>query len=284
MKFLIIDSNFICHQGRYSLPDLSIGEQQTAIIFGFLKRVVSLAKKFETGNFIFCWDSKKSFRKEIYPEYKANRKKEKTEEEKQLDKIAFSQFDILKNEVLPELGFKNIFEQKGYESDDLIADIVLGYEEDFVVVSSDEDLFQLLDICSMYNPTKDLLMDKKWFVNEYEINPIDWVKVKQIAGCRSDNIQGVKGVAEKTFIKYLKGELKSTSKKYQDIVSFIGSKEEERNKLLVTLPFPKTMNVELVNDLPLKVEDFISVCTKFDFKSFIDGSGIDTFRKYFCEE
>ena len=82
----------------------------------------------------------------MYDWYKIKRQKDITEEEEEAKKIAFKQFDILQNEILPQMGFANIITSRGYESDDTIAKTVIDHIGNFVVITADEDLFQLLNI------------------------------------------------------------------------------------------------------------------------------------------
>ena len=80
-KNLILDSPYLCHRAKYMTGALSFGENATGVIYGFLKSLSGFQSLFNTSNFVFCWDSNTSKRREIYPEYKANRKdKEYTDE------------------------------------------------------------------------------------------------------------------------------------------------------------------------------------------------------------
>ena len=81
-KYLLLDCNYLCHRAKHSTGDLSYGGDATGVIYGFLKSLSGFQDFFNTSNFVFCWDSNTSKRKEIYPEYKANREnKEYTDEE-----------------------------------------------------------------------------------------------------------------------------------------------------------------------------------------------------------
>ena len=181
---VIVDCNSICHRVRHTLGSLSHNEQAVGVIFGFLRQVQTIAKRLNSNKFIFCWDSTSRKRKEIYPNYKANRHKEWTDEEKELNEIAYSQFFTLRTIILPKIGFKNIFYAEGYESDDIIARIVKDNGHYFVIVSTDGDLFQLL------RPNVSMLIanDKPLFTEEslwqkHLITPDKWSLVKSISGC-----------------------------------------------------------------------------------------------------
>ena len=80
-KWILLDCPYLCHRMKHTMGDLSFKGAATGIIYGFLKSLSGFQDLFRTSNFVFCWDSKTSKRKEIYPEYKANRdKKEYTDE------------------------------------------------------------------------------------------------------------------------------------------------------------------------------------------------------------
>ena len=99
-------------------------------------------------------------------------------------------------------------------------------------MSTDNDLFQLLrDNVSMLINNKKPLYTKAKFEQEHQISVHQWSAVKAISGCDSDGIIGVKGVGEKTAIKYLCYELNKTSKAYKEI---------EGNPELVALNFNLT--------------------------------------------
>jgi len=268
---LIIDSNFLCYRAKHSIPTLSFKGFETHIIFSFLNQIITLADKFETSRVIFCWDSRQSFRKILYPDYKAKRKESRDKrlpEEVQFDNLCYEQYEILRRIVLPELGFKNVHRVTGLESDDLIAFLAKTATEETVIVSSDGDLYQLLDDkVSMYNPTKKKMITAKTFENEWGITPPLWGEVKALAGCSTDNVEGVKGVGEKTAIRYLKGELKEgvvlkRIKESGDIIN--------RNASLVILPYKDIIEVLVPSyrEEVLYKEVFVNTFSAFGFQHF----------------
>jgi DNA polymerase-1 len=206
-NLLLIDSNYLAYQARYVHADLSHKNEKTGILYGFLQRVVTLAKLHRTSDIVFCWDSPRSIRKERYDWYKAKRHSKPMDEDQLIEhQQAMEQFELLREEILPSIGFNNVLTLTGYESDDLFAQIIttpLFPKCRFIIVTADEDLYQLLkdDRVWMYNPsTKEYTCASK-FTASYGIPPEDWVKVKSIAGCHTDEIPGVKkGLGEKNAI------------------------------------------------------------------------------------
>jgi len=113
---LLIDCCSIGYKIAYGMPALSYDGSNTHIIFGFLKQLLILAEKFSTSQFIFAWDSRQSYRKMFDPEYK---RRDPDPAKEALINDARRQFNLLYNDVLPMMGFKNVFMITGYEADDL---------------------------------------------------------------------------------------------------------------------------------------------------------------------
>jgi len=263
---LIFDSNYVGYVSAFALSQgMAYRGNRTEVIFGFLKQIISLCLKFQPDQVAFCWDSRSSKRKEMLPEYKENRKKDLTDEEKESLSLVYDQFNEIRDVVLPMLGFNNVFLVDGYESDDTIANIVFGKDPPkTIVITSDNDLLQLLDHCSLYSITKRQSTNKEIFCREYGIAPHEWVMVKAIAGCGSDNVPGVKGVGEKTAVAYLKGE--SKGKRKQDIEQ--SSDIIERNIQLVKLPFKGCPTPKLRRN-DLSIEKFRLVCREYGMESLL---------------
>lgn len=276
MKTLIIDSSYLCYRAVYSMGSLSSKEMPTGVIFSFLNTILSLAKLFKSKDFIFTFDSRRSLRKRIYSEYKSNRT-EQPYEIQELIKAMHPQREALQKEILPALGFKNIFSQSGLEADDIISVIVKDYDEDFVVISEDSDLYQLLDYCSMYSLKTKVLLTKTWFKATHGLEPDKWIWIKAIGGCSSDNVKGIEGFAELTSRKYLLGLMKPTEKKCERIQTDESKAIIKRNLELVTLPFPGTNPVELQEN-EFNFDEFINICVKYSFRSFLDTKKLSEWR------
>ena len=280
---LIIDCNNLAYSSFYIFKNLNYLEKKTGVIFGFIQQILSLAKKFESTNFVFCWDSKKSYRKLIYPEYKANRRKELSNEEKADLKLAYNQFAELREKILLEMGFNNVFMQTGYEADDLIAKVVLDNQnKKNIIVSTDQDLYQLLQYSVLIHNirTKKIFLWKD-FANKYNAAPNLWVRVKAIAGCSTDNVIGVKGVGEMTAIKYLQDKLQEGKIKSR-IKSQEGQAIIKRNIELVVLPFQgrKKLRIDFQKN-DLSKEKFIEVFMQYGFSSLLKKEVVENWSKVF---
>jgi DNA polymerase-1 len=251
------------------MGSLSFENQHTGILFGFLSQIKTFAKEFKTNKIVFTWDSTESKRKKIFPEYKSKRKKEELDEdEKEVLKNGHAQFTTLRTSVLPAMGFNNIFHLAGYEADDLMASITMYYDRNFLMVTADEDMYQILDLTDMYKPAQKEIYTYELFEKEFGIVPKSWGEVKAIAGCSSDGVPGVPGVGNKTAVKYLLNKLNPKTKTYQKIKS--SKKLIKRNRKLVYLPLEGTPNEKLkLKTDELNYHGFIKQCEKYGFNSFI---------------
>jgi 5'-3' exonuclease len=264
------------------MGELSFDEKFTGIIFGFLNQIFQLANHFNYPRFIFAWDSKKSYRKEICPDYKRKDKKI-TQDLLELLDTSRPQFTTLRFQILPRIGFVNNFIQTGVEADDIIAMItksILKPFEDhdqYVIVSVDNDLYQLLSPnVSMFNPKTKKLYTGDDFVKEFRIQPSDWPKVKALAGCDGDNVKGISGVGIKTAIKWFNGEFKEG--KMADTISTLSTKTYLKNLPLVILPHGRTTPIRLFED-EFSFKCFEDVCMEYGLKSFLKKGNYEKWKK-----
>ena len=223
---------------------------------------------------VFCFDTKPYKRSEIYADYK---RKGNPKSEEELDDLleCFRQVGLLRNEILRDLGYANVFWSVGYEADDIIASIerealvpLTPEIPKLIAVSTDKDLYQLLGWkLDIWNPATNKIYDTKSMVSEWKIAPDYWSKVKAIAGCKTDNITGIKGVKEKTAIKYILGDLKKSSQAFQRIS--VGPEIIERNLKLTTLPFLGTPRFE-INEDNVTAKRWKGVMTNLELKTLIN--------------
>lgn len=266
-KILIVDGSQLIYSSLFKFQskntDLNYSGVKTGIIHGFFLQIFSFITKFNPNLIIVCWDSKYSFRRDIFKNYKKQRRERKDLE---LIKIAKKQiFNIAV--MLQDIGIFSI-SYRGLEADDLIAICSNRYKEKYkvIVVTTDSDLLQVIDDnVSIYDQRKKKIKDLKWLKREYDITPDDWIMVKAIGGCRSDNIPGIKGISEETAIKFLSGkEIK------QHLFDKIANSKEEIlfSYRLVKLPFK---NVEFpILFLPPNKKKFILNCKKYGLRKVME--------------
>lgn len=249
--WLLVDSNYLCYRAFHTMGHLSYGGKSTGVIYGFLKEVLTLMDLHCTTDIVFCFDRGCDKREEIYPKYKSSRRERYTNAtapEKEARESLETQIHQLRTSILQKIGFQNVFWQWGFEADDLIATLCNQLVQDqCIIVSSDHDLFQLIGPrVRIWNPHSKKMTSLKTFEREWGISPSQWADVKAIAGCATDDIEGVRGVGEKTAAKFLAGKLKPESSAYNKIV--LGNSFWKRNLKLVRLPFPGVLPIELQFD------------------------------------
>lgn len=252
--WLLIDTNFLCWRAFHAFGEgLSYKGVSTGMLFGVFRDILFLHERFDTDGFVFCFDSRYSRRKELCSTYKANRKsvsEEETEEKRQARRLFYSQVKMLRTRLLPSIGFCNVLVQRGYEADDLIAACADAVPSTDIgtIVSCDQDLFQLLSQnISIWNPQTRRVLTSRDFVNKWGIGACRWAEVKAIAGCSSDNVEGLRGIGEKTAVEWVCGRLKPGSAKYNTISE--GLETITRNLRLTTLPFPGVEKPELQTNM-----------------------------------
>lgn len=274
-KYLLIDCNHICHMAMYKVGNFSYKGKPTGVVFGFLREMFALVNRHQTDKFLFAWDSRQNIRKIRNVLYKANRRTDKTEAELKELFAAFEQFSELREYVLPKFGFKNIYLQTGYEADDIIAKICQeNQDNELVIVSSDNDLWQLLTLKHyMYDVKKKKNFGVADFKKEWDIEPKQWGDVKAFAGCTTDDLKGIPGVGNKKAVKYLKKEL-TKGKIFDRIVSDMGKDIVEQNKPLVILPMDGTSSCYIKSQETFFMDDFLDICKEFGFKSFLNQKDI----------
>mgnify|MGYP000361940265 CR=1 FL=1 len=279
-RLVIVDSNYLAYKAKITTHELSFNGVKTGVIFGFFNQLLTIGRKLGRNETVFCWDSRKSLRREMYPDYKKKRRQEQTEEEEKSWEAAHRQFNVLRKGILPDLGFSNVFMQKKYEADDIIAKLVMENECDDkpIVVTSDDDLLQLLDHCDIYNLGKDEFVTAKNFKDKYGITPSQWVEVKKIAGCTSDNVKGIQGVGVKKAIQFIRGEMNPDSKTYKKIIE--GRSTIDFNEKLVKLPLNGTRDFEL-NENKFSTIEFCRMCRDYGIRVLRDDKKLQEWRSYF---
>ena len=246
--WLLLDVSYLAYRAYYAIGGkLSHNDIGTSVIYGILKELFSLQEIFHTKRVAWCFDHGKPKRCALLPQYKGTRHENKTDEEKEIVNEIRNQIERMRVDYLPSLGFRNVLFEKGFEADDIIAALIkLRPARSFVIVSNDQDLYQLLrEGVVIWKPTAKEVYTEDHLAEEYGIQPLDWIDVKAYAGCDSDNVPGIDGVANKTAAKWLRGEI--TKGKIFDKFK-ANDALLKANRKLVTLPFPGISDIRLKKD------------------------------------
>ena len=196
----VIDTFAFFFRAYFALPPLKNSEGfPTGLLTGFVNFIHQLQKDHATDYIVFAMDSEgPTFRKEIYPEYKANRPAPPEDLMQQLP-VAIRWVEMM--------GFANLSKAR-YEADDVIATLTkCGKEQGIVakIVSSDKDLYQLLDDDQVYiyDWVKKKAVDEKGCLEKFGVHPRDFVDFQALIGDSSDNVPGVPGIGPKTASKLI---------------------------------------------------------------------------------
>ena len=195
-KLVIIDGNSIFYRSFYALPLLtnSSGEFSNAV-YGFAIQIIHIIQNIKPNYIVVAFDaSKKTFRNELYNDYKATRKPMPIELKSQLEPL---------RKMLELMDIKYV-EKVGLEGDDIIGVISNKFDNtENIIVTGDRDSFQLVSnntkIYYTKKGTSDVkIVDLEELKSEYGVTPAQFIDLKSLQGDSSDNIPGVAGIGPKT--------------------------------------------------------------------------------------
>lgn len=289
MKWILIDVSNLCWRAFHTTKALSHGGKATGVVFGFLKELQNLGDTHATQNMVFCFDvGSFSIRKQMNPNYKKKRHgKELTETEEREFRDMKRQIRKLRTTILPKMGLTNILSAKGYEGDDIIASVCKSLPEDDekIIVSTDKDLWQLLGSkVTIWNPIKKSFYTEQDFRNDHlALAPYQWAYVKAIAGCSSDEIEGIRGIGEITACKYMAGQFDEQHR--ISVLVYKNKKRWKENIKLVKLPLKGCPQFEVTPCVidPIKWKEvtltmgMVSLANKIPGK--VTGFGLRPFMK-----
>ena len=225
-KFLIIDAFGILYRYHFIFlkrPLLNSKGQNVSSINGFLRTYFSLINTYPSEYTAIALDSsRKTFRSEIYKEYKENR-------ESMPDDLR-SQIPIL-YELIDALGISKIV-LDNYEADDIIGHIAEKNKKEnikTIIYSPDKDILQLVDkdvnVVASNKDNELIEYDSETVKEKRGVYPNQIIDLLALMGDASDNIPGVKGIGEKTAVKLLE-EYKTLNGIYENIDSIQGKLQE----------------------------------------------------------
>ena len=275
--WILVDVSNLAHRALYSLGNLEFEDYPTGVIFGFFEQLRTIIRdgRVWSNKVALCFDSKKSYRRKVYPSYKSKRKENRTPDEIKQRQIMEEQMDMLSSKYLKGIGFR-MFRQVGLESDDLMAQLALKFRGKknlkAIILTADGDLCQCItDNVHWYDSSRGVYYTPHSFEKKKGCKPTSYAMVKAIAGCTSDNVKGCPGVGEKSAIDFLGGRLPQHYKKYKSIVSEEGLAIMKRNIPLVKLPHVKTKPMKLKNPR-YNPDAFFTMCEELGLHSYLEGA------------
>ena len=222
-RILLLDGHSLAYRAFFALPvenfTTSTG-QHTNAIYGFASMIMNLIRDEKPTHIAAAFDvSRKTFRTEKFPEYKANRASTPDEFRSQISYIT----ELLDAFKIPH------FEMEGFEADDIIATIVDRFkgEAEILICSGDRDSFQLInDHVTVLYPKKGVTelarMTPDAVVEKYGLTPAQYPDFAALRGDPSDNLPSIPGVGEKTAAKWVI--------EYQSLSNLIAHIDEVKGK------------------------------------------------------
>lgn len=198
-KIILIDGSGFIFRAYHALPPLKRPDgTPVGAVFGFCNMLFKFMEQARTqehngDSLAVIFDAgRRTFRQEIYPEYKAHRP--------DVPEDLIPQFSIIR-EVCEAFNVPSI-ELEGYEADDLLASYAREAQAqgmETVIVSSDKDLMQLINgTVSLYDPLKNKSIGHQEVLDKFGVPPEKVIDVQALAGDSTDNVPGVPGIGVKT--------------------------------------------------------------------------------------
>ena len=199
-NLLIVDSLNIAFRWKH--------QKVTDFKYDYVRTVESLAKSYNAGTIIITADGGSSYRKAIFPEYKANRKEKYAEQTPQEEK-EFAMFMAEFSNTLTLLKEKYpVFQFKGVEADDIAAYLSLNLDkfnfDECWMISSDRDWDLLItDKVSRFSTVTRKEVTLNTWDEHYDFEVEDYITFKCLTGDKGDNVPGIPGVGPKRAVQLM---------------------------------------------------------------------------------
>jgi DNA polymerase-1 len=272
---ILVDGSSYLFRAYHAMPPLTNSEgHPTGAIRGVINMMRSLQKGYPESQIIVIFDAKgKTFRNDMYPEYKANRPSMPDELRVQIQPI----HDIIKAMGLPLLVIE------GVEADDVIGTLAAQATEakrDVIISTGDKDMAQLVnEHVSLINTMTDTFMDVEGVIEKFGVRPDQIIDYLSLMGDKVDNIPGVEKCGPKTAVKWLTAyeTLNGVMENADAVKGKIG---ENLRAALEFLPLSYDLatiklDVELDKNLadietqPIDKDGLLKAFTEFEFKTWV---------------
>jgi DNA polymerase-1 len=279
-KLVLIDGHSLAYRAFHALPvDMKTSQGElTNAIYGFTSMLINVVRDEKPTHIAVTFDKGRTFRHDMYTEYKAHRAKMPDEMRPQMARL---------RQVVETMGIP-IFEVEGFEADDLLGTLARQAEEqsiDTLIVTGDADLLQLVDehtrvLTSRRRFSDTVIYDPAGVQQRYGLSPAQLADLKALMGDKSDNIPGVRGVGEKTATKLLQqyGSLEAIYAHLEEVQARFRSKlEAEQDQALLSRRLativrdaPIQLDLDACQVQPLEQEETVHLLRELEFRSLIE--------------
>lgn len=225
MTLHLVDGSGYIFRAYYALPPLtSPNGTPVGAVYGFCNMLHRLIEKVDGNRLLVIFDAgRRTFRQDIYPDYKAHRAPPPDD--------LIPQFSLIR-EACEAFGVPSV-ELPGFEADDLLAAYAkasINCGDKTQIISADKDLMQLLRPgVTMWDPMKNRPIDEQVVFEKFGVTPDKVIDVQALCGDSSDNIPGVPGFGPKT-----SAELIQTFGSLENLLENISEVKQPRRRDLLT--------------------------------------------------
>lgn len=278
-RLVIIDGNSLLFRAYFAMREMVTKDGlYTQGVFAFVNMLNKILGDYAPDYIAVAFDMKeKTFRHQMYPEYKAGRLSTPIE--------LLSQIPLM-HEVLEAMNI-SVFEKATFEADDLIGTITKMAGDQGIesyVITGDKDALQLVSdntkvIINKRGMSDFDTYDVQAMLDRYEITPTQFIDLKGLMGDKSDNIPGIPGVGEKKGIALLKeyGSVEEIVANADSIKGKLGENVRNNVDSAVLSKTLATINREVPIDVDFEdlkfvdpdYEKLVQVYTKLEFNSFL---------------
>ena len=274
-KLVLVDGSSYLFRAYHAMPNLSNSQHEpTGAIYGVVNMLKRLQSDYGNDHLVVVFDAKgKTFRNDMYPEYKAHRPPMPDELRVQIEPI---------HQIIQAMGLPLVCVD-GVEADDVIGTLATQAAQhgmDTVISTGDKDMAQLVnDHVTLVNTMTDTTMDHDGVKEKFGVPPVLIIDYLTLIGDTVDNVPGVPKVGPKTAVKWLNeyGSLDAIMANADKIGGKVG---ENLRASLDYLPLSRQL-VTIKCDVPLEVspenlhpvaedsETLRELYSRFEFKTWL---------------
>ncbi|MGH2607414.1 MAG: 5'-3' exonuclease H3TH domain-containing protein, partial [Anaerolineales bacterium] len=284
-RLFLIDGHSLAYRTYFALTGSGGGDrwltragEPTAGTYGFTSVLLRLLEQESPDYLAVSFDTGRTFRDELYPEYKATRDKSPEDLKPQLDRI---------RQVVSAFGIP-ILEAEGFEADDVLGTVAhraaeLGVHT--VILTGDRDLLQLAGPNTTIRLAGQKLSEAVDYGPEevearFGVTPAQFVDYKALVGDTSDNIPGVRGIGEKTALELLRsyGSLEGIYRHLDQVPTRFRTRLDEgrpsadlsRRLSAITTDVPLAFDLEACRARAFDRERIVGLFRELEFRSLLD--------------
>ncbi len=249
---ILVDGSSYLYRAFHAMPALTNSKNfPTGAVYGMVNMLKRLLNDYQPEHIAIIFDAKgKTFRDELYAEYKATRKETPSDLIKQIEPI---------HQIIRAMGLPIVMIE-GVEADDVIGTLAhqaAASGMKTIISTGDKDLAQLVnEHVTLINTMSNSVLDPAGVKEKFGVTPTQMIDYLTLVGDTSDNIPGVPQVGPKTAVKWLE-QYQSLDEIIKNADKISGKVGENLRAFLPKIPLTKSLvTIKIDVDLPLKFTNF----------------------------